>query len=45
MLLWDPKVEHFAQAYTCALQYSTRWLIEISQPYYGSREPFSLTAA
>jgi hypothetical protein len=21
-------VEHFAQAYTCALQYSTRWLIE-----------------
>ena len=30
MLLCDTKVEHFAQAYTCALQYATRWLIEAS---------------
>ena len=25
--------------------YLQRWPIEISQPYYGSREPLSLTAA
>jgi hypothetical protein len=28
ILLCDTKVEHFAQAHACALQYSTRWLIE-----------------
>jgi hypothetical protein len=28
ILLCDSNVEHFAQAYACALQYSTRWLIE-----------------
>ena len=25
--------------------YKWRWQLEISQPYYGSREPLSLTAA
>jgi Transposase DNA-binding len=28
ILLCDAKVEHFGQAHTCALQYSTRWMIE-----------------
>jgi hypothetical protein len=28
ILLWEGKIETFAQALECALQYSTRWLIE-----------------